>query len=316
MLMNICDVQPNKISSNMKSKIFWFHGEPGTWKTTVASKFPKAFIAGFEVGYQFIEGVRALPMSGWSDMKELYRQLKTPQVKETYDTIVFDTISNAASMCYKYALGQLGINDPSEAAWGQGWRKIKDEWKIIQDIAKLGYCIIFISHSKETEVTDAKTKETTIKVKTDMEGWASDSVWGLSDFVFYVRKELETDGVTEKVYAYCDLPNVDTKRRHRGFPSKILFSYDNIVKGLDGLTDVNVKDNIREIEEESWEQVRDDVINLIGVLSETSAVDEINRYIPELFAGVRISQTTALDRPKLIAARDYLISLQDQLNGR
>lgn len=316
MLMNICDVQPNKISSNIKSKIFWFHGEPGTWKTTVASKFPKAFIAGFEVGYQFIEGVRALPMSGWSDMKDLYRQLKTPQVKETYDTIVFDTISNAASMCYKYALGQLGINDPSEAAWGQGWRKIKDEWKIIQDIAKLGYCIVFISHSKETEVTDAKTKETIVKVKNDMEGWAADSIWGLSDFVFYVRKELEEDGVTENVYAYCDLPNVDTKRRHTGFPSKILFSYDNIVKGLDGLTDTNVKDNVREVEEESWEQVRDDVINLIGVLSETSAVDEVNRYIPELFAGVRISQTTALDKPKLIAARDYLISLQDQLNGR
>ena len=94
MLPNICDIQPNKISSNMKSKIFWFHGEPGTWKTTVASKFPKAFIAGFEIGYQFIEGVRALPMGGWSDMKDLYRQLKMPQVKETYDTIVFDTISN------------------------------------------------------------------------------------------------------------------------------------------------------------------------------------------------------------------------------
>ena len=83
MLPNICDIQPNKISSNMKSKIFWFHGEPGTWKTTVASKFPKAFIAGFEIGYQFIEGVRALPMGGWSDMKDLYRQLKMPQVKET-----------------------------------------------------------------------------------------------------------------------------------------------------------------------------------------------------------------------------------------
>ena len=176
MLPNICDIQPNKVSSNLKSKIFWFHGEPGTWKTTVASKFPKVFIAGFEIGYQFIDGVRALPMNGWSDMKDLYRQLKMPQVKEMYDTIVFDTISNAASMCYKYALGQLGINDPSEAAWGQGWRKIKDEWKIIQDIAKLGYCIVFISHAKETEVTDAKTKQTSVKVKTDMEGWSSDSV--------------------------------------------------------------------------------------------------------------------------------------------
>ena len=316
MLMNICDVQPNKISSNMKSKIFWFHGEPGTWKTTVASKFPKAFIAGFEVGYQFIDGVRALPMSGWSDMKELYRQLKTPQVKETYDTIVFDTISNASNACYQYALGQLGVNDPSEAAWGQGWRKIKGEWKLIEDIAKLGYCIVFISHSKETEVTDAKTKETTVKVKTDMEGWASDSIWGLSDFVFYVRKELEADGVTEKVYAYCDLPNVDTKRRHQGFPSKILFSYDEIVKGLDGITDANVTDNVRSIPEESWEEVRDDVIDLINFLSNTSAVEEVNRYIPEVFPNTRISQTTALDKEKLVAARDYLISLKDAVSGK
>ena len=313
MLPNICDIQPNKVSSNLKSKIFWFHGEPGTWKTTVASKFPKAFIAGFEIGYQFIDGVRALPMNGWSDMKDLYRQLKMPQVKEMYDTIVFDTISNAASMCYKYALGQLGINDPSEAAWGQGWRKIKDEWKIIQDIAKLGYCIVFISHAKETEVTDAKTKQTSVKVKTDMEGWSSDSVWGLCDFVFYVRKELEENGV-ENVYAYCDLPNVDTKRRHPAFPPRILFSFDEIIAGLDKIstaTDINV----REVQEESLDDIRNDVIGLVRNLSETAANAEMTRYITEMFPETRLSETSELHRGKLIAARDYLISLRDKLNG-
>ena len=311
MLPNICDIQPNKGSSNLKSKIFWFHGEPGTWKTTVASKFPKAFIAGFEIGYQFIDGVRALPMNGWSDMKDLYRQLKMPQVKEMYDTIVFDTISNAASMCYKYALGQLGINDPSEAAWGQGWRKIKDEWKIIQDIAKLGYCIVFISHAKETEVTDAKTKQTSVKVKTDMEGWSSDSVWGLCDFVFYVRKELEENGV-ENVYAYCDLPNVDTKRRHPAFPPRILFSFDEIIAGLDKIstaTDVNV----REVAEESLDNIRNDVINLVRKLSETAANAEMTRYITEMFPDTRLSETTELHKGKLIAARDYLIDLGEKV---
>lgn len=311
MLPNICDIQPNKVSSNLKSKIFWFHGEPGTWKTTVASKFPKAFIAGFEIGYQFIDGVRALPMNGWSDMKDLYRQLKMPQVKEMYDTIVFDTISNAASMCYKYALGQLGINDPSEAAWGQGWRKIKDEWKIIQDIAKLGYCIVFISHAKETEVTDAKTKQTSVKVKTDMEGWSSDSVWGLCDFVFYVRKELEENGV-ENVYAYCDLPNVDTKRRHPAFPPRILFSFDEIIAGLDKIstaTDVNV----REVSEESLDSIRNDVINLVRKLSETAANAEMTRYITEMFPDTRLSETTELHKGKLIAARDYLIDLGEKV---
>ena len=314
MLPNICDIQPNKVSSNLKSKIFWFHGEPGTWKTTVASKFPKAFIAGFEIGYQFIDGVRALPMNSWSDMKDLYRQLKMPQVKEMYDTIVFDTISNAAAMCYKYALGQLGISDPSEAAWGQGWRKIKDEWKIIQDIAKLGYCIVFISHAKETEITDAKTKTTTVKVKTDMETWSSDSVWGLCDFVFYVRKELEENGETENVYAYCDLPNVDTKRRHPAFPKRILFSFDEIVGGLDKIstaTDIN----IREVNEESLESIRGGVIELVKKLSETAANSEMTRYITEMFPETRLSETSELHRGKLIAARDYLIALAEKING-
>lgn len=319
MLPDLCSIQPNRISSNLKGKVFWFHGEPGTWKTSVASKFPKAFIAGFEVGYQFIDGVYALPMGGWSDMKDLYRQLKMPQVKEKFDTIVYDVISGAASMCYKYALGQLGVDDPSEAAWGQGWRKIKDEWKIIQDIVKLGYCIVFISHSKESEVTDAKTKQTTVKVKTDMEGWASDSVWGLSDFVLYVRKELEEDG-TENVYAYSDLPNVDTKRRHPAFPQRMLFSYDNIIAGLDAITNATIaqggsisNDNVREIEERPWTYYRDEVITLVKQLSDTAANTEMTRYITELFPETRLSETSELHRDKLIAARDYLISLVDKI---
>ena len=321
MLPNLCDIKPNKISSNLKGKIFWFHGEPGTWKTTVASKFPKAFIAGFEIGYQFIDGVYALPMGGWSDMKDLYRQLKMPQVKEKFDTIVFDTISNAASMCYKYALGQLGVSDPSEAAWGQGWRKIKDEWKIIQEIVKLGYCIVFISHSKETEVTDTKTKTSTIKVKTDLEGWSSDSIWGLSDFVFYVRKEMEEDG-TEKVYAYSDLPNVDTKRRHPAFPQRILFSYENIIAGLDAITEAVLEkggevnaENVRIMEDEDWSVIRDNVISLVRELSDSAAANEMTRYITEMFPDVRLSETTELYRDKLIAARDYLKLIKEKINA-
>jgi hypothetical protein len=222
-------------------------------------------------------------------------------------------------MCYKYALGQLGINDPAEAGWGQGWRKIKDEWKLIQEIVKLGYCIIFISHSKETEVTDAKTKQTSVKVKTDLEGWSGDSVWGLSDFVFYVRKEMEEDGV-ENVYAYSDLPNVDTKRRHPAFPQRFLFSYDNIIAGLDAITaavqekgSVTVVDNIREVAEESLDSVRNEVIGLVRKLSETAANAEMTRYITEMFPDTRLSETTELHKGKLIAARDYLIDLGEKV---
>ena len=318
MLVNICEVQPNKINSNMKSKFFFFYGEQGTWKTTVASQFPKALLAGFEIGYQFIDGVRAVPMTSWSDMKDLYRQLKTPQAKAMYDTIIFDTISNAYQMCYKYTCGQLGINDPGEAAFGKGWRSIKEEFSIIKEISRLGYGLVFIAHAKETEITDAKTKETTIKIKSDLDSTPSAMIDDLCDFVFYVRKEVEEDGVTENVYAYSDLSNASTKRRLRNFPRRFLFSYENIEKGIrEAIEGAEVStENLRIVNEEPFEAVRDDVIKLITELSETSAADEINRYIPEMFPNTRISQTTALDREKLIAARDYLISLKYKLNGK
>ena len=323
MLPNICEIKPNKISTNMKSKFFFFYGAQGTWKTTVASKFPKPLIAAFEIGYQFIDGIYAAPMTTWSDMKDLYRQLRNPKVKEKFETIVFDTISNASTLCYKYALNQLDVSDPSQASWGQGWRKIKDEWNLIQDIAKLGYCIVFISHSKETEVDVVnqvtKKKEHVVKVKTNMEGWASDVVWGLSDFVFYIRKELEEDGITENCYAYSSLPNVDTKKRHRQFPDRILFSYENIIDGLNQIINYEhskgnstTSENVREVKENSWTEVRDEVIKLVEELSQTSALSEMTRYITEVF-DVRLSETTELYLDKLIAAKDYLKELKEKI---
>lgn len=318
-MINICDIQPNQISTNMKGKVFWFHGEPGTWKTTVASKFPRALIAGFEIGYQFISGVRAVPMTSWSDMKDLVRQLKTPQAREMYDTIVFDTISASSTMCYKYSLDQLGISDPSEAAYGRGWRVIKDEWRVIQEIVKLGYCIVFISHSKESEVTDAKTKTSTVKVKTDLEGWSGDSIWGLSDFVFYVRKEMDDNGV-ENVYAYSDLPNVDTKRRHPSFPQRFYFSYDEIINGLNLVIETEKEKgneisttNVHEIQEESWETYRDQVIELVRELNDTVLAGEMEACIREFFPDIRLSQTTEFHKGKLLAARDRLYELKLKL---
>ena len=208
MLPNICDIQPNKLNTNMKSKFFFFYGEQGTWKTTVASNFPRPLLAGFEIGYQFIDGIHAIPMSSWSDMKDLYRQLKTPAAKEKYDTIIFDTISGAYQLCYKYVLGQFGVNDPGEVPFGKGWRTIREEFSIIKEISKLGYGLVFIAHGKEQEIVDQKTKESHTKVKIDLDSSAANIVAELSDFVFYVRKEIDEDGI-EKVFGYSALPNVD-----------------------------------------------------------------------------------------------------------
>lgn len=321
MLPNICEIKPNIVNTNLKSKFFFFYGEQGTWKTTVASQFPKPLLAGFEIGYQFIDGLHAVPMQSWSDMKDLYRQLKTPAAKEKYDTIIFDTISAAYAMCYKYVLGQYGVDDPSQVPFGKGWRSIREEFGIIKEISKLGYGLVFIAHGKEQEITDAKTKNVTTKVKVDLDSMPMNMVSELVDFCFYVRKETDENGV-EQVYAYSDLPNIDTKRRMREFPARFLFTFENIEQGLataiaarhNGTTaDVDNNNNLREVIEERWEKIRDDVIALIQQLTGTAAENEVGRYITEIFPNTRISQTSELDKDKLIAARDYLRELGDRI---
>lgn len=319
MLPNICEIQPNKLNTNMKSKFFFFYGEQGTWKTTVASQFPRPLLAGFEIGYQFIDGIHALPMSSWSDMKDLYRQLKTPAAKEKYDTIIFDTISGAYQLCYKYVLGQFGVSDPGEVPFGKGWRTIREEFSIIKEISKLGYGLVFIAHGKEQEIVDAKTKESYTKVKIDLDASAANIVAELSDFVFYVRKEVDTDGV-EKVFGYSALPNIETKRRLPDFPTRFLFTYDNIIQGMEDAINARkakgvefTNDNPHVVEEINWETVKDDVITAFKQLIGTAAEEEASRYIMEIFPGIRLSETTALHKDKLIAARDYLSSLVEKL---
>lgn len=316
MLPNICEIKPNKVNSNMKSKYFFFYGEQGTWKTTVASKFPRSLLIGGEIGYQFIDGIYALPVNNWSDIKDLYRQLKSAQAKSTYDTIIFDTISNIYQMCYKYVLGQFGVNDPGEVPFGKGWRAIKDEFALIKEISKLGYGLVFIAHAKETEVTDAKTKETTIKVKSDLDTMPASVINALVDFTFYVRKEMEEDG-TENVYAYCALPNIETKRRLDTFSPRILFTYENLIEELERAIEkkgVPVDNtNIREVNEVPWTTYRDEVIKLVQTLSTSAAAEEMTRYITEMFPNTRLSETSELHKDKLIAARDYLIGLGDKI---
>lgn len=62
-----------------------------------------------------------------------------------------------------------------------------------------------------------------------------------------------------------------------------------------------------------FEDVKNDVINLVKKLVNTAAQTEVTRYIMEMFPGIKLSATTAEYLDKLIAARTYLSELQANL---
>lgn len=75
---------------------------PKTGKTTLATQMPKALLLAFERGYNALPGVIAQDINTWGEMKQVFRELKKPEVRATFDTLIVDTVDIAATLCQKY----------------------------------------------------------------------------------------------------------------------------------------------------------------------------------------------------------------------
>lgn len=335
--MSILDLKPNKINNAVNNKIFLFYGEQETWKTTMGTKFPGHIIAAFEIGYQFIDGAIGYPINTWYDFTLMLRELDTPAAKERYKTVVIDTIGLCYRSCYKAVCDREEVKDPGEIGFGKGWRAIKDEFeRAIYSITQMGYCLVMLAHATEKETveefinpnTNKIEKRNNIVVKIDIDKSPAALIKGMSDLILYCRKEYDDDG-NPSVFAYSNLQNIETKRRPRYFPERILFTYGELIKGLDYAVkkqaeeeklgyqveteDIENGDNVHKAEEINLEVLQNEVKELIVSMWDSSAEEYIDKYLTDNFGELKISETKKIHIPKLLAAKDYLLALKEKM---
>ena len=329
--MDLLSLEKNIPSASLIGKVFLIYGPPKTGKTTVASQFPNALILGFEKGYQFLDNAYCININLWSDFTAVLRELKKPAVKEKYKTIVIDTVAIAYQMCYDMVLRSFDVEDPGEVGYGKAWTAIKDNWKdSLDSIVALGYGLVIIAHAdeREEEVTDkiTKKKSTKVTIKPDIPRLIRGYLEGLADFILYVHKDPKpADGWN--VYAYSDLPNTQCGSRAKYLPKSFLFTIESLQESMKTAIDMQAKSlNITTAElaaeqviqnphavEIDFDALKAEVIKYITVLNGTAAVTEVVAYITKNF-DVKISQTTKpLHQDKLLAAREFLLNLADQL---
>ena len=65
---------------------------------------PKPLLLACERGYNALAGIMAQDITSWSEMKQTVRELKKPEVKEMFSTVIIDTVDVAAGYCEKYIL--------------------------------------------------------------------------------------------------------------------------------------------------------------------------------------------------------------------
>ena len=152
MAIDLLNIQPHKVSRDLSGYITYVYGAPKTGKTTLAVQMKKSLLLAFETGYKALPGVIPQDINSWTEMKQIYRELKKPEVKATYDAIVVDTVDVASEMCRKYICNQNSIEELGDLPYGKGWSKFKEEFsEVFRGLTQLGYAVFFIGHGKEAK---------------------------------------------------------------------------------------------------------------------------------------------------------------------
>lgn len=118
-MIDILNLEPTKISRDLRGKYICIYGLPKVGKTTLACQFPKNLLLGFEHGWNAIAGAKAVDITKWSDFKMVLRQLEKQEAKEMYDTITIDTVGIAWELAEQYVCAQHGVQKISDIPWGK-----------------------------------------------------------------------------------------------------------------------------------------------------------------------------------------------------
>ena len=242
MAINLMALEPHKVSRDLSGYITYLYGAPGVGKTTLAAKFPNVLLLATEKGYSALPGVYAQDITRWGDIKEVIRELKKPEVKERFKTVVIDTIDVAAAYCDKYICNQLGIETLGEGGWAvNGWARYKKELEeTFRSITNLGYALVCISHDKDKTFKRKDGTEYNQIVPT-VSTSANDIIKAMCDIYTYATID-ETTGERKLIMRSLD-GTVDAKCRFRCMANEIPLDYNELVKALNEAIDTEAAEN-------------------------------------------------------------------------
>ena len=238
MAINLLAIQPHKVSRDLSGYITLLYGPAKVGKTTFGAQMPGELILATERGYNALPGVIVQDITSWSDIKQVVRELKKPEVQAVYKSLIIDTIDLAADMCQKYVCNQLGIENIGDGGWtNNGWDKYKREFEdVFRTLAQLGYAILFISHDKEITIKPENGIEYQ-QIRSSMQTSALKIVENMSDIIAYAHPVIR-EGQPRRILTLRSADNsIRCGCRFKYMAPEIDFSYDNLVKALNDAID-------------------------------------------------------------------------------
>lgn len=283
--IDIFSLEPSKISRDLKGKFLLIYGQPKTGKSTFGSQLPRSLFLNFEQGTNALAGIRSVPILRWSDFKKVLSQLRKPQAREMYDSIVVDTASIAWQLCEKYICQRESVDSIRDIPWGQGWGMLRNEFsECWREITLLGFGILFIAHSKDkpTEMRDEDGNEITA-VAPDLPSQCYNIINSIVDIIGYLQVQMNNDGTSERYLYTRSTPTVFAGSRYQYLAPKIKFGYKELVDAIGDAIDKAVEldgaevtdhTQIAQIKARPFQEVMGEAKEIWGTYLNTAANDE------------------------------------------
>jgi hypothetical protein len=238
MAINLLQLQPHKVSRDLSGYMTYIYGPGGAGKTTFGVATPKPLLLAFEKGYNALPGVIAQDVTSWGDVKQILRELKKPEVKALFQTIVVDTVDIASALCEKYLCSQLGIENIGDGGWTtNGWAKVKKEWEATwRAVTMEGYALVFIAHSKDKTFT-RKDGSTYNQIVPSCSTAYNEIIKNMVDIMAYI----DVEGGQRKLVMRSSDDSIECKCRFKHITPVINFSYQSLVDALNDAIDAEAK---------------------------------------------------------------------------
>lgn len=290
MAINLLELEPHKISRDLRGYITYIYGEPKVGKTTLGSKMPNPLLLAFEKGYNAIANIYAQDVTTWSEMKQIVSQLKKPQLKEKFSTIIIDTVDIAAQLCEKYVCDQNDVDSISGVPYGQGWTMLKREFETtFRAITQMGYAVYFISHAKEGTFKRQDGSEYST-VRPSVTTTYRAIIENMADLYGYMHPVI-VDGVRQSRITFrSEDGTVSAGSRFKYFPMEIGSTYDELVNALNEAITKEAEEKGDQFitdkaevyiapTELDYDKLMDDFNEVVGSLMDGANEDEFNKRI-------------------------------------
>ena len=319
MAINLLNIQPHVVSRDLSGYITFLYGPAKCGKTTFGSKMPGHLILAFERGYNALPGVMAQDITSWGEMKQVVRELKKPEVKAMFQSIIIDTVDIAADCCQKYICNQLGIENIGDGGWAtNGWAKYKKEFEdTFRTLAQLGYAVVFISHDKEKTIKPQSGNEYQ-QIGSSMQSSALSIIENMADIIGYAHPKVDVEGRNKVVLTLRSYDNsVRCGCRFKYIVPEIDFTYEALTKALNEAIDKEAVENNNQfvtderqdspiLKEYDYDALMNEFQTLVGKLMETNSATngpKITQIIEKYLGKNRRIVETTRDQAEFI----YLI---------